>query len=52
MVLNLFETLEQLSEKFKGWIIENGANPLLWSGLFLLGLVVFWFTYNALQKNK
>lgn len=52
MVLNLFKTLEKASENFKDWIIENGNNPFLWAGLFLLGLVIFGFTYNALHKDK
>lgn len=52
MVLSLWENLERASENFKGWIIENGNNPLLWTGLFLLGLVIFAFTYNALHKDK
>lgn len=52
MILNLFETINKASENFQAWIIENGRNPVLWIGLFMLGLLVFTFTYNALNKNK
>lgn len=53
MVLNLWETINELANDFKDWIIVNGQNnPVLWTGLFLLGLAVFAFTYKALSKTK
>ena len=41
-----------IPENFKNFIIDNSSNPLLWICLFFLGLIVFYFTYNALTKNK
>lgn len=49
---NIWESLEKASEEVKNWIIAHQSNPLLWVGLFLLGLVVFFVTYNALQREK
>lgn len=39
-------------ENFKNFIIENSRNPILWIALFFIGILVFAFTYNALNKNK
>ena len=52
MMLNVWETISKIPENFKDWIIENGRNPILWTGLFLLGLVIFGITYRALHKDK
>lgn len=49
---NIWESLQKGSESIKNWIIAHQSNPLLWVGLFLLGLVVFFVTYNALQREK
>lgn len=48
----MIKWLENVSENFKDWIIENGNNPVLWVGLFFLGLFIFIITYKALNKNK
>ncbi len=52
MILNLWETISKIPEEFKNWIVSNGRNPILWTGLFLIGLVVFGITYRALNKTK
>lgn len=39
-------------ENFKNFIIENSSNPVLWISLFFGGLLLFFFTYNALNKQK
>ena len=45
-------SLEEMSDNFQDWIIENQSNPLLWMGFLVLGLAVFFITYSALQKEK
>ena len=35
-----------------GDYIENQSNPVLWVGLLVLGMGVFFLTYSALQKEK
>jgi len=54
MVLNIIdsiiETMTEVTDAFKEWIINNSTNPLLWIGLFFLGIFVFVATYKALSK--
>ena len=51
-LLTLTEEINKHLENFRGWIVENYSNPILWLGLFVFGLFVFEFTYSALQKEK
>lgn len=46
------EKLNELTEIFRTWIIANSSNPILWIGLFVAGLLVFFLTYGALNKNR
>lgn len=50
MVLSIMDTINEVAEGFKNWIIDNGTNPLLYIGLFFLGIFVFVATYRALNK--
>lgn len=53
MILNLWETINTFADNIKDWIVENGQNnPVLWVGLFLLGLAIFGITYRTLSKHK
>ena len=49
---NLMRSIEDIFNNFQDWIIENQSNPLLWIGLLVAGMAVFFLTYNALQKEK
>lgn len=49
---NIWNGMVEVSDSFREWILENSNNPLLWVGLFMLGLIIFFVTYNALQKEK
>lgn len=51
-MLTIMERLNEIAENFKGWIMANQNNALLWVGLFVGGLLLFFYTYNALNKNK
>ena len=51
MVLNIVDSINEAAKNFQGWIIEHGNNPVLWVGLFFLGLLIFYITYNALHKD-
>lgn len=48
----IWNALQKAADIFKDWIIEHQSNPLLWIGIVLLGMAVFFMTYNALQKEK
>lgn len=52
MALSIWSELNKTAENFKEWIIQHSNNPLLWISLFLIGLLVFYLTYSALQKEK
>ena len=52
MILGIMETLEKWGEEFQGFLLDNSRNPVVWVGMFLLGLVVFFLTYNALNKHQ
>ena len=49
---NMLNSIEDITNKFQDWIIENQSNPLLWIGFLVLGIAVFFITYSALQKEK
>lgn len=46
------DRLNRMFKPFKDWFFEHHDNPLLWLACFGIGLLVFRFTYNALQKEK
>lgn len=50
MILNIMDSINEVADNFKNWIIDNSTNPLLWVGLFFLGIFVFVATYHALNK--
>lgn len=49
---SIWKALQDGSDNARNWIIEHQSEPALWIGLFFLGLLVFFVTYNALQKEK
>lgn len=51
MVLSIMDTLKEWSDKLREWTISNTNNPLFWLGAFVLGLAIFKFTYDSLNKN-
>ena len=51
MILNIKDRMNKVADNFKGWIIENSTNPLLWVGLFFLGIFVFVVTYRSLNRQ-
>lgn len=51
MILGILESLEKSSKDIQNFLINEGRNPILWIGLFVLGLVVFFLTYSALHKD-
>lgn len=51
MILNVFDTINEFSEKLKEWTIANTNNPLFWLLAFVIGLVIVKLTYDALSKK-
>lgn len=56
MILSIFSTiidkLNEWIEPFHKWVDNNHGNPFMWGGFFLLGLAVFFITYEALNKDR
>ncbi len=52
MLQDIWKWLEQTMNQFKGFILDHKDNPLLWLAFFCIGLAVFSYTYNTLNKNK
>lgn len=51
-MLEIKEAIVNIPDNFKSFIIDNNTNPLLWICLFFGGLLVFFLTYSALNKNR
>ena len=51
-MLTIVDQITELSEDVKAWVLSNQHNPIFWTILFFVGLAVFWFTFNALNKNN
>ncbi len=52
MFENIWKWLEDVMNTFKDFVLDHYENPLMWLGFFLLGILVFTLTYNALTKHK
>lgn len=56
MYLDIFKDaykwLEDVMHHFADFIRAHYTNPFLWLGLVVLGIIVFFATYEALQKEK
>lgn len=51
MILGILESLDKIGKSFQDFLIDAERNPVVWIGLFLLGLAVFFLTYRALHKD-
>lgn len=47
----IFDKINEFAEPVKNWLIENDDNPLLWLGILIGGLLLFYFAYLALRKE-
>ena len=48
---NIGNKIGEFGNEIKEFFLENNRNPILWVGLFLIGLLIFELTYKALQKD-
>lgn len=51
MILSIMDKLNEIGETIKEWTIANTTNPLFWLGAFVVGLIIFKLTYDALNKD-
>lgn len=50
-VLSIFSKLQEWSDKFKSWIMDNYSNPILWVGILGGGFLFYKIMYGALNKD-
>lgn len=48
---DFFKWFAKLWEPVFEFLNENRNSPFLWIGLFLIGLLIFKFTYDALNRG-
>ncbi len=51
-MLNIFDKMSEMSEKFKEWMISNQDNVFLWVGLFFGGLIILFIGINYFNKDN
>lgn len=56
VLFNIIDELNKLTEKMQEFMKKNMgssfSNPIFWIGILVVGILLFHFTYNALQKEK
>lgn len=50
-MLKLMDSINDVANNFKNWIVENGSNPLLWFGVVAIFIIFFAIAFKALRKN-
>ena len=51
-MLSIWSKLNEWSESFKNYMISNDRSVYLYTGLFLLGLLIFALVFKALNKDE
>lgn len=52
MILTIWDTLEKWSEEFKTYMTTNDHSVFLYTGLFVIGLIIFALVFSALNKDQ
>lgn len=52
MMLSLIDDLNKKIDPIKEWIFSQNKNFVFWVGIIIGALVIFGFTYSALQREK
>lgn len=50
MVLSIIDTLNKWGESLQDFLKSSEHNPI-WVVFFVIGIALFFFTYNSLHKN-
>lgn len=51
-VLGIWELLEKWSNALKEFMLTNDKSPIVYGGIFLLGIGIFAIAYSALHKDN
>ena len=46
VMLSIMETLNEWGDKLKAFVVSNNRNPLFWIGAFVVGLLIFFWTWK------
>lgn len=49
--LNVMDRIGDKIEYIREWFYANHDNPLLWAGIFVVGIAIFKISYNYLNKD-
>ncbi len=52
MFLSIIDSLNEWAVPIKAWLDAHHNNPMMWLAFFIIGLAVFFMTYNALHKDR
>ena len=52
MVLDIWGKLNEWSEAIKGYMIKHDQSVILYTGLFMAGLLIFALVFNSLNKER
>jgi len=52
MLLDIWGKLTEWSEAIKAYMIKNDQSVILYTGLFMAGLLIFALVFNSLNKDK
>lgn len=50
-MLKIMDSISDVSNNFKDWIIDNGNNPLLWFGILAFFLILFGIAFRGLKQK-
>ena len=52
VTLDIMKKLEEWSKKLEDWITANYANPLLWVGILIFGIIFLKIVLNSVNKGE
>lgn len=52
VALDIMKKLEEWSGKLEEWITKNYANPLLWVGILIFGVLLLKVILNSVNKGQ
>ena len=52
MILSIWTKLEEWSESLKAFMLDHDQNVILYTALFIVGLVIFVIVFNMMNKEQ
>lgn len=51
-ILTIWEKLNEWSENLKSFMVNHDQSPIIYGGLFLIGLGIFAIVFSILHKDE